>query len=246
MIKSFFEKTIIAAPLLLALFYLQGIFYYSGMLEPFGVSRNLYAINFHEAFIWTFYFYTSKIVLFITVLIFSLLMLYPILKPVLDRLAAFIQDRLTHLLRKIITSKKVKSYITELDESKGNRATFYPSMWVLFIFISFLGPYQCGIQSSKYALAKTKCMLTNEKGDFKFTGNKTIYFKPEAKIKSNSLKNVSIVHRNNHYISVYDGKVLNHYPTSLVIRDSIEINLYESQIKSVKELACEAKQEGWF
>lgn len=236
------EKLVYFSPLLVGLFYLQGVFYQIGVLAPYNVSTNIYSIEFHEAFIWAALFYIVSDVTWYVFGISGALFIYPFLKawiiPKLDIWDAWGQKHFKGVFTKE-SLQGLKAFFERFNEKYLHASTLVLASWLVALTTIFYVPYNFGKKHGHYNLSKAKCMMTNEKGDFLFSGNDLVHFKPEADVKEDKLENVYIVSRNNHYMSIYDGKLLRNFRTDLILQDSIELDLFAEQQKSAKEIRCE-------
>lgn len=235
MAKVLFNNLIKASPWLLAIFYLQGMFYYIGQATPFHIPAKLYPLSFNEALNWTAIFYITPTGIYLVSLPILFAMVYPFIKPIFVELSQKFADK----LKRRGISERAKWYITSIEDDKVDASLLFAMMWGFFIFAVFLVPYLSGVNTSEHELKVSQCKLTKE-GKAKFKGDTNLIIQPSSPLAKQDFSNVWIIHRSDKFYSVYDGENFINIPTSQIVADIKTLDIFSDK-KSEQEQACERK-----
>lgn len=210
------ETVLKITPILLAVFYLQGIFYYIGMLNSYGVSESLYSLQFHQSFYWTVAFYLSEIGIYLLLIELTFLLAIPYLPSIINYLSYGVHHSFKIPVR-IFTSSV--------------------SIWLFSLFVIFNTPYTQGQQDALKQLAVQKCMMTDEEG-YKFKGSDQLIVKSNTELKTTKYENVWILHMSDKFYTLFDGKDVVNIPVTQIVSDKTQVNIFNNK-KSEKRVECE-------
>ncbi|MEP2650664.1 MAG: hypothetical protein ABJH06_01600 [Paraglaciecola sp.] len=228
-----------SSALLVAIFFLQGNFYYIGLLAPLNLSTSIYSLEFYQAFIWASLFYLSKAGLWFFIGLIALALLTPFIQAALVMSDKYL-DRLFSKKKRNVPNW-VSEYFALIKDNFAQTSYVIWVIWAAFVFLIFYFPYKSGELYSQQLIGSSKCQMTSSKGEYAFNGKHSIQFKSNIRSASSKLEGVSIIGRNQNYISVFDGKKITNYRADSIESDSIEADIYNPKSKSEKRLACEAK-----
>lgn len=235
MVKILFSNLIKASPWLLAIFYLQGMFYYIGKVTPFHIPTKLYPLSFNEALNWAAVFYLTPTGLWLVTNILITALILPFLRPFL----IVLENKVIEIIAGLNISQKTKWYASKFDQSKSDVSLWFSLIWSFFLVIIFMVPYQSGVNTSEHELKVSQCMLTKE-GKVKFKGNTNLIIQPSSPLAKQDFSNVWIIHQSDKFYSVYDGESFINIPTSQIVADIKTLDIFSDE-KSEQEQACERK-----